>query len=218
MSLVFQPTGLRVVGNRSSNAPYEGGTTLLPLTTNNANPIGIGDPVALIGGSIVNLAANPVAGTLSTNTVIGVVAGFQFVPPTSGILAFLTSQVLPANAITAGYTNVFVQIFDDPAAKFTVAANGVITLAQIGATIGLAGFGTADTQYKKTSLVYADTATILQNSGATNPLRIVGIDHSLDNISPGVGGAYAVLPGDVYTKVYVSWTPGSHAYSFAGTQ
>ncbi len=202
MSLVYQPTGLRLAGSRASE-PWHGATTLYPLTTNNTVAIAVGDQVALIGGSIVACTANAAAGTLSANTPIGVALGFQYTDNVNRRY-FVNSQILAANAISSLlYTNVQVLVADSPNERFVVQANGPITAADLGLNIDLGGFNSADL-VNRTSRVYAVAADAATT--ATLPLRIVGFDHDPSNV-----------PGDAYTKIWVSWNAGVQGFGIAGT-
>jgi hypothetical protein len=203
MSLVYQPVGLRLAGARA-NEPWHGATTLYPLTTNNTNSIAVGDPVALVGGSITVPTANAAAGTVSANTPIGVALGFQYTDNINRRY-FVTSQILAANAISSlGYTNIQVFVADSPNERFVVQANGPVTAAHLGYNIDLGGFN-SDDLVNRTSRVYAVAADAATTS--TLPLRIVGFDHDPSN-----------TPGDAYTKIWVSWNAGVHAFAQGGTQ
>lgn len=204
MSLVFAPTGLRFVGTLGNN-PFSGGTTAYPLTTNNTVALAMGDPVALVAGSITKVAATPVSGTLSANTPVGFVLGFEYNNPLTPQSNFTCSQILPANAISSlGFTNVVVLVADAPDARFAIQANGSVTTALgLGATIAL-GFTAADT-LMKTSRVYADFATLSQ-SATTLALKITGFVKDQDN-----------APGDANTKLICKWNSAVHYYSVSGT-
>lgn len=204
MSAVNQPVGLQLTGKRSNDF-YQGGLTRYALTTNNTVAIAKGDPVALVGGSIVAVAANPASGTLSANTPIGVVVGFEYQDPNRG---FVCKPLLVANAVSSSlFTAITVLVSDDVIARYVIQANGSVTAAQVGATINMGGFN-ADSTLFNVSRVYADTATLQQNNTSnTKALRIIGID-------PQVGNA----PGDAFTLIQVCWNSGVHAFTFAGTQ
>lgn len=198
--LTYQPTGLQLQGNRG-NDTYEGGFTTYPLTTNNTVSIAKGDPVALVGGSIVPLTANPAAGTLSANSPIGVVIGFEY---NGSDRPLNISAFLAANAVSNGVLkNIRVKVFDIQFARFTIQANGSIPLSAMGQTINMGGFN-ADSTLFKVSRVFADSSTLL-TTGGTNALRIVGFDGDTQN-----------APGDTYTQILVSWNANVHYYAFAG--
>ena len=202
MSLVYQPTGLRMQGERS-NATYQGGTTLYPLTTNNTNAMGVGDVVALVAGSITLPSTNAASGTVGANTPIGVAVGFQYTDSV-GRRPFVNSQVLPAGAITTLlYTNVFVEVADAPAGRFLVQANGPVSNAQVGLNVDLGGFASADLS-ARTSRIFAVAADIATTN--TLPLRILAIDKDPTNVA-----------GDAFTKILVSWNASTHSFSQAGS-
>ena len=151
MSLVFSPNGLKPQG-RQEEAPYEGGFSTFQLTTNNTSAIAVGETVGLVGGSVVSLTANPTPGTLSANTLLGVVMGFNYIAPAGQPLPFHNSQILPANAVSAGYTNISVMVAVANGRNFSVQANGPVTLAQIGSGINLGGFNTANLTFKQSGI------------------------------------------------------------------
>lgn len=202
MSSTYQPTGLQAQGKRN-NDTYEGGTTTYPLTTNAAVVIAHGDPVALVAGSIAPVVANPAAGTLSANSPIGVVNGFEYQDVNRG---FVCSDILPANAVSAGFiSQIKVLVYDNQFARFTVQANGSIPASALGCLIGLGGFGAASVPFK-VSRVFADLATLVITGGTgTSPLRIVGFDQDTQN-----------APGDAFTKILVSWNANTHYYDLTG--
>jgi hypothetical protein len=202
MSLVYQPTGLRLAGARSSE-PWHGATTIYPLTSNNTVALAVGDPVALVAGSIVPVTANPASGTVSANTPIGVVMGFEYTDNVNRRY-FVCSQILVANAITSAlYTNVQVLVADAPNERFVIQANGPITAADLGLNIDMGGFN-ADDLVNRTSRVFAVAADVATT--ATLPLRIVGFDKDPSN-----------TPGDAFTKIWVSWNAGVQGFAQAGT-
>ena len=202
MSLVYQPTGLRMQGERA-NATFAGGTTLYPLTTNNTSAIAVGDVVAFVAGSITLPAANAAAGTVGANTPIGVVLGFEYTDNVNR-RPFVCSQILAANAISSAlYTNVRVLVADNPSARFLVQANGPVTLAQVGSNIDLGGFASADL-VARTSRIFAVAADIAFT--ATLPVRILSIDADPTNVA-----------GDAFTKIWVSWNANTHSFSQAGS-
>jgi hypothetical protein len=177
---------------------------MYPLTTNNSVAIAVGDPVALVGGSIVPLTANPVSGTLSANTPIGVFMGVDYVD-LNGKRPFVEAQYLPANAVSSlGYTNIMVHVHDDHGARYELQANGTVAATYLGANVNMGQFNSADA-VNGTSRVYADSTTLDQSSGSTKALRIVGFGKTQDNAA-----------GDTYTKLIVKWNAGVHAFTFAG--
>lgn len=202
MSAIFQPTGLRIQRGDSASA-YAGGYQQYALTTNNTLAIFEGDTVGLVGGSVVAVTANAVAGTLSANTPVGVVMGFVYQDPNTPGRALVNSQYLPANAVSSlGYTSIFALVADDPNAKFVVQANGPVTQAQIGgaATLVTASYNTGSLP-NKTSRLALDASSIVETTN-TLLFKIVGFDKNTDTAA-----------GDAFTKVIVRWNAGAHYWS-----
>lgn len=202
MSSVLAPTGVRPVGKKGY-APYDGAYTQYALTSNNSAALAMGDLVALVGGTVVPVTASPVASTLSANTPIGIFMGVNYFDNLHG-RPFVNSQILQANCITAGYTNVQVLVEDDPSGRYVVQANGPVTVANIGAAIALTNFGASDLVVK-TSRVEADAASISTSSATTLAMKIIGIDPTTDN-----------APGDAFTKILVQWNSAVHYWAVQG--
>lgn len=201
MSSLYQPTGLQMQGVRA-NAPYQGAITRYNLTTNNTVAIAKGDPVALVTGSITAVAANPASGTLSANTPIGVVVGFEYQDPNRG---FVCTPLLVANAVSSALlTNITVLVADEPTERFQIQCNGPVASSFVGGTVQMGGFN-ADSAQFKVSRVFADSATLSTATG-TQALRILQIDPGTDN-----------APGDAFTRIWVTWNNAVHYLSQAGS-
>lgn len=202
MSAVLQPTGLRFYRS-SSNSSTDGSTNQFPVVTNNSALIAAGDPVALVGGSIVALTASPISGTLNANTPIGVIQnGFNYTNPSVAQQAFNPQSWLPIGSIsTLAFTNVFALVTDDPSATFIIQANGSVAETSLGAAAALGGFASSVGNPYGTSRVYLDTATISQTTN-TLALKIVGLCKDIDNAW-----------GDAFTKLIVRWNSGVHYYA-----
>ena len=224
MSLTYNPVGLAPQGY-SGYGPYEGGAVTYQLTTNNTVALGRGDVVGLVGGSVVALTADPVltaapgnSTALTSSFILGVVTGFSYYVPAGQLVPFQNVQVLPANAVNNGYTAIFVTVaLANPGTLFSVQANGVITSAQVGGTISLAGYGTADTQYRKSSLMYANASTISQSAASTQAWKVVAIDHRLDNAQT-FGASISTIPNDLYTQILVQAIPAATIFGAQGGQ
>jgi hypothetical protein len=123
---------------------------------------------------------------------------------------------LPAGAINAGYTNIFIRIMDDPDCLFQVQSLGSITAASIGKTIALANFtgGTSSTTGNTTT---GNSVVALASSAAnTSALACKIVDLVNDNST--FGGNFPSNPGDAYTDCIVKLNFGVHAYyQSAGT-
>src|SRR3954466_14762720 len=118
MASIASPYGLRPVNMVGGQAMIHGARKI-KLSTNNSAGIFCGDVIQLTSaGNPQALTATPVAAT--TAGVVGVCVGVEYLAPPSVGGALFFGQYLPANAITNGYTNVYVYVADDPDMLFQV--------------------------------------------------------------------------------------------------
>lgn len=204
MASVASPYGLKPV-NLIGGQPYAGSTREFKLSTNNSAAIFNGDIVQLTAaGNPQAISATPTAGT--TAGIVGVCLGVRYINPATKQANW--AQFLPANAITGGYTEVYVVVADDPDLVFQVqgtAAFGTLTNGAAGAVGKNAalGFGTAGsttTGNSGVNLVVGANGGSLANT-ATLAMRIVG-----------------VVPGtelDAYPEILVKFNQGTHSYYLA---
>jgi hypothetical protein len=196
MALTAAPYGLRPV-NRQGATPSAGGNTrMMHMTVNVATSMAAGAVVVLgTNGEVTVPATTPAIAT--TTPILGVISGFRFVDP---ILRYeLYDTFLPANAITAGYTQVRVYVHDDPDQLFLVQAGASVTRAQIGLNFGL-----SNTQAN--SAVTKRSTTALNAASATATTTAVTV-RLVDFLESGTSTA-----GDSFTDCIVRWVPGAHAY------
>lgn len=204
MAQTASPYGLRPVKMTGSQA-YNGSMTGFKLSTNNSAAMAAGDVIQLTSaGNPQALAATITAGT--TAGVVGVCAGFQYEQP--GDKKPRWGQYLPANAITAGYTNVEVMVVDDPDVIFMVqgsAALGSLTNGAAGARGKNAALGNFSAQNAATgrsgvNLVVGTNGGSLANTAAL-AMRIID-----------------VVPGtetDPFPEFLVRFNGAAHSYNFA---
>lgn len=204
MASVASPYGLKPV-NLIGGQVFAGATREFKLSTNNSAAIFNGDVIQLTSaGNPQAISATPTAGT--TAGIVGVCMGVRYVNPSTKQSTW--AQYLPANAITGGYTDVYVIVADDPDAVFQIqgtAAFGTLTNGANGA-IGknaALGFGTAgstSTGNSGVNLVVGANGGSLANT-ATLAMRIVG-----------------VVPGtetDAFPEILVKFNQGTHSYYLA---
>lgn len=206
MASTATPYGFRPIGVVGSSAVYTGGAPrAYRMSVDNDVAIytyGLG---VVVAGEPNGADTAPAAGTLSANSPMGIVAGVQYTDPT--LKYSLWGQYLPANAITAGYTNVLVYIWDDPNMLFQVQANTSVTKASIGLNAQIVTFTGSTTNGSSTSAIGSIATT------NTLPIRIV----DLVNGSSLFGGGLSA-PGDAYTDCIVKWNLNTHVYSFTTGQ
>lgn len=216
MSTVSSPYGLKPI-NLIGGQAFNGGVIReILMTTNNTAPIGFGDLVqigAAVAGQPTVVTATP---TTSSVGIVGVCVGVRYQLPGQQLGYPLYAQYLPVNSVTAGYTNIYVRVMDDPDALFQVQSLGSITVASIGKTVALANFtaGTGSTTVNTTSgnSVIAISATVANTSALA--CKIV----DLVNANSSFGGNFPSNPGDAYTDCIVKLNFGVHSYyQSAGT-
>ena len=216
MSTVSSPYGLKpvsLIGGQS----FTGGTIReYLLTTNNTAPIYTGDLVQLgasVAGQPTVVTATP---TTSSVGIAGVCVGVRYQLSVQQLGYPLYAEYLPANAVTSGYTNIFIRVVEDPDQLYQVQSLGSVGYGSIGKTVALANFtaGTSSTTGNTTSgnSVVALSGTIAN----TSALAIKIVD--LVNSSSTFGGNFPSNPGDAYTDVIVKLNFGVHQYyQSAGT-
>lgn len=204
MASVASSYGLKPV-NLIGGQTFAGSTREFKLSTNNSAAIFAGDIVQLTS------AGNPQAlsATITTGTtagVVGVCMGVRYVNPATK--QPLWGQYLPANAITNGYTDVYIVVADDPDAIFQCqgsAAFGSLTNGAAGAVgknaaLGNFSAGSTSTGNSGVNIVVGANGGSLANT-ATLAMRVVG-----------------VVPGtesDTYPELLVKFNFGAHSYYLA---
>lgn len=209
MSTVAAPYGLKpisLIGGQS----FTGGTIREYLmTTNNTAAIFNGDLVQLgaaVAGQPTVVAATP---TTSTAGIAGVCVGVRYQLAGQQLGYPLYAQYLPANAVTAGYTNIFIRVVEDPDQLYQVQSQGSVGYGSIGKTVALANFGGSTTTGNSTVALSSTIAN-------TSALAVKIVD--LVNASSTFGGNFPSNPGDAYTDCIVKLNFGVHQYyQSAGT-
>jgi hypothetical protein len=138
MANVASPYGFRPV-NLLGGQPYAGAIREIPMTVNSATAIYNGDVVQISVASVGQPSAATATLTTSSAGVVGVCVGVRYVNPAT--LQPTYAQYLPANAITNGYTDVYIRVVDDPDALFAVQAVGSVAATQRGRFAALENFG-----------------------------------------------------------------------------
>ncbi len=209
MSTVAAPYGLKpisLIGGQS----FTGGTIREYLmTTNNTAAIFNGDLVQLgaaAAGQPTVVASTP---TTSSVGIVGVCVGVRYQLAGQQLGYPLYAQYLPANAVTAGYTNIFIRVVEDPDQLYQVQSQGTVGYGSIGKTAALAAFGGSTTTGNATTALSSTIAN-------TSALAVKIVD--LVNSSSTFGGNFPSNPGDAFTDVIVKLNFGVHSYyQSAGT-
>jgi hypothetical protein len=140
--------------------------------------------------------------TVDTNSPIGVCVGVRYVDPV--LKQTLFSNYLPAGAVTAGYTNIFVRVVDDPWQLWAIQGDGAIFTSCIGYNTTLTGFSAQSTTTGKSAVTLGSAAVA---KTATLAMRII----DLVNAESVFGGGLSV-PGDAYTDCIAMFNIGVHVY------
>lgn len=210
MANVASPFGLKPV-NLIGGQAFNGGVIrefYLPSNVATAyytgavmymNTNGVPTPISSspIGPELQATSVNATAG------ILGVCVGVRYVSPVT--LQPLYGQYLPANAITSGYSDVWIRICDDPDQLFSIQADTVVgsktngARGAIGQNAALKTFtGNATTGLSNTVL---DTGSnwgscVANATGSPLAMRIVDI----------------ITPTDTYPEVLVKFNHGVHSY------
>lgn len=216
MSTVSAPYGLKplsLIGGQS----FTGGTIReYLLTTNNTAAIFNGDLVQLgltVAGQPTVIATTP---TTSTTGLVGVCVGVRYQLAGQQLGYPLYAQYLPANAVTAGYTNIFIRVVEDPDQLYQVQAAGSVGYGSIGKTAALGNFGGSTTTGNATTNITGtlSSGALTVSNASTAAVKIV----DLVNSSSTFGGNFPSNPGDAYTDCIVKINFGVHSYyQSAGT-
>ena len=195
MATTASPYGLlplNLIGGQS----FTGGSIRdYAMTVNSATAIFKGDIVAIgvaSAGQPTALAATP---TTSTRGLVGVAVGVSYVDPVLKYQVY--ANFLPANAVSAGYTNVMIRVVEDPDQLYQVQGDGAVAATEIGMNAPLTNFGGSTTTGNSTIALDASATA----NTATLAVRIVDL----------VNGPFST-PGDAYTDCIVKFNFGVHSY------
>jgi hypothetical protein len=203
MAAVSSPYGLAPI-NLVGGQVFAGQFREIKLSTNNTAAIYTGDVIQLTAaGNPQSLSATPTAGT--TAGIVGVCVGVRFTTPL--LLQPQYAPYLPANAITAGYSNVYIRVLDDPDALFKIqgsAAFGTLTngaAGAVGKNAALGNFGgSTATGNSSVNLVVGTNGASLASTN-TLAMRIVDV----------VAGTEL----DSFPDIVVKFNQGVHSYYFS---
>jgi len=130
MAATASPFGLRPTNMLGGTPNHGGAMREFPVKANNTAGIFFGDEVLLTtAGLPVAATATPVAveftatSTNATAGVMGVCVGVRYVDA-NGVQQF--AQHLPANATTAGFTDIFVRVNDDPRQLYQIQGSAAL--------------------------------------------------------------------------------------------
>ena len=210
MASTLSPYGFKPI-NLIGGQPFAGQFREFKLATNNSAAIFNGDLVALTSAGVpysIN-TTSPTPGT--TAGIVGICVGVRYVTPTLNQPMY--AQYLPAGSITAGYTDVWVRVVDDPDALFQIqgtAALGTFNSGTAGsgwpgaigknAVLGLATAGSTLTGNSGMNLVVGTNGAGLVTTVGTACLRVVDLVEGTES--------------DTYPEFIVKFQQGLHSYLF----
>lgn len=158
------------------------------------NPICTGDLVTTAAGVVLTVATAPAAGTLSTNSPVGVSVGVRYTDPV--LKQTQHAQFLAANS--TGYTNIFAKVVDDPEVLFQVRYDGTLTYTSIGNNCTMT--------FVAGSTVTGNAKFYASGAATTNTLPFRIVDIVASGTDQGTGTAY--------TDIIVKYNWQVHAYHF----
>lgn len=194
MAATASPYGLKPAGLVGGES-FSGAFKKIACTTNNTNAIFSFQPVNITAGVPTGVVTTSPTTTLGITTPVGICVGVDYVTP-QGEQRY--AQYLPAGAVTAGYTNIFIHVLDNPDALYEIQATAAVTAASIGLNAPMTyTAGSTFTGNSKWALTAASIAAT-----STLALRIIDLVKK-----PG-----SSTPGDAFTDCIVKWNFGVHAY------
>jgi len=217
MANVASAYGLKPI-NLIGGQPFAGQFREFKMAADTAYGLYNGDLIVLssagVPQSLAVANASPVAPIVSgspaagTAGIVGVCVGVRYVNPATKQPTY--AQYLPANAVTAGYTDIYVRVVDDPDAIFQIqgsAALGTFNSGTAGsgwpgavgknAALGVFRSGSNSTGNSAMNLVVGTNGASLATT-ASLALRIVDMVEGTE--------------GDLYPEFLVKLNAGLHSY------
>lgn len=214
MASVASPYGLKpinLIGGRSTNNSAVREFRVSADTT----AFFVGALIVLSAAGLPSvLASSPVATKIpatsadATPGIVGVCTGIRFVNP--GTRQPLWGQTLPINATTAGYTEIWVQVYEDYDAVFQVqgsaalgtigsGTNGSNWPAAVGKNAALGNFGGSATTGLSTMNLVVGTNGASLAATATLAMRVVDLVRGTES--------------DLFPEFLVKFNVGVHSYT-----
>ena len=214
MALVASPYGLKpvsLIGSQSNNNSAVREFKVVADTT----AFYVGALIVLSSAGLPSVVATSPVGTKipataadATPGIVGVCTGIRYVNP--GTKQPLWSQTLPINATTAGYTEIWVQVYEDYDAVFQVqgsaalgtigsGTNGSNWPAAVGKNAALGNFGGSATTGLSTMHLVVGTNGASLAATSTLAMRVVDVVRGTES--------------DTYPEFLVKFNVGVHSYS-----
>ena len=213
MAAIASPYGLRplqLIGSQFNNTSA---VREYAITSNSALAIFQGDPVVIAAGQVTSITNTPGAMTYTVGTthgLVGVCTGFRYVDPT--LKYSIHSNWLPANAVTNGYTQIYIKVYEDPDGLFLIQGDAQVS-ATLATALGKINSNAAMT-YALGSTVNGNSAVSLRVSTiattATLALKIVDFYWGQSTAANNPSGNSSAT--DLFPDIIVKWNFGAHAY------
>lgn len=186
----------KLASDTSSTAIYTGG--LVVLLTTGVPTIAASTPSAPI------VSGSPAAGTAG---IVGVCTGVRYIAP--GTKQPLWGQYLPANPLAAGYTDIWVQVSEDPDQVFQIQGSAALGTynsgtsgsgwpGAVGKNAALGNFGGSTTTGLSTMNLVVGTNGASLATTASLALKIVDVVRGTES--------------DTYPEFLVKLNAGLHSY------
>ena len=214
MAATASPFGLRPT-NLIGGQPYNGGSIRqYHVKANNSAAIFNGDLVVLSSAGLPSaVSSTPSAvkdaheGAAATPGIVGVLVGARYIDD-NGVQQF--RQFLPANATTAGFTEIKIMVNDDPRQLYKIQANAALGTFNSGTD----GSGFAGAIGKNCSLDFSTSgSTTTGNSGVS--LKIDSNGGTLAataTLGVRVVDVVAGTENDDFPEFIIKLNVGVHAY------
>lgn len=214
MASVASPYGLKpisLLGSQSNNGSAVREYKVAADTT----AIYVGGLVVLSSAGLPSIvASSPVAVKIpataadATPGIVGVCTGVRFVNPTTK--QSMWGQTLPINATTAGYTDIWVQVYEDYDGVFQIQGSAALGTfnsgtggsgwpGAVGKNAALGNFGGSATTGLSTMNLVVGTNGASLAATSTLAMRIVDVVRGTE--------------GDAYPEFLVKFNVGVHSYS-----
>jgi hypothetical protein len=210
MASIVSPYGLKPI-NLIGGQSFNGGAPREYSVIADTTAFFLGDMISVSSaGLLARVTTSPTTGT--TAGIIGVCAGVRYVNP--GTKQSLWAQYLPANATTAGFTDIYVYVWDDPDQVYQI---------QGSAALGTFASGTAGSAWRA---AIGKNAAIGTTAAPTNTVPgVSGVSLTVGSNGAGItsaaAGALRILDFvrgtelDAYPEFIVKFNHGAHSYYFS---
>ena len=219
MASIVSPYGLKPI-NLIGGQSFNGGAPREYSVIADTTAFFLGDMISVSSaGLLARVTTSPTAGT--TAGIIGVCAGVRYVNP--GTKQSLWAQYLPANATTAGFTDIYVYVWDDPDQIYQIqggtSSSGTAALGSFNSGTNGSGWRGAIGKNAAIGTTTAPTNTVpgisgvslIVNTSATSNGNGLVTTASAMRILDFVRGTEL----DAYPEFIVKFNHGTHSYYFS---